>query len=213
MATGFIKLTTGVQNIATTGSEGVAVTDYDTMVEEMQEIVPDFYLFTPTQLKNEISIASQFHIRPMSDREYNQYLEMIRTQVDPKGMQLFKHDIAAIARIIKENYLKYFPTTQLDPLIENTLKLHYEIRDVLKTTYEEALESFREPFVVTKAEEVESLYTPDEIQRLRSLGLSFNEEKFSAYDQVRTMLPSTPVSLNKKAYEHPMLKYNLLKGK
>lgn len=176
--------------------------------------VSAFKLNDPEQLKNNINLSKELHLRPMSDSEYNQYLNMLVTGRDVYGKNLFKHELAGIARVIKENFLKFMPSTTLDPQVDRSLEFHAEIDPLLGNLYLDSLDKYRDVFTTTRAEEVMDLYTVDEKKRLRGIGLAFTDPKFSMLDE---MNPEAQEMVVKKVetlnYAHPMLKYNLIKGK
>ncbi len=167
------------------------------------------YLLSKEELKNEIAQHKELHLRPMSNTEYNSYVKMLKDQRDQTGKDLFKYQLAAIARVIKENFDKFFPQVELDYQVGANLDWHQEVNGVLFPQYEEALDKYRGPFVIAKAEEVAQLYSTEERARLRSLGVAFLGEKFSSLSDVEVTKRTT----KKFKYQHPMLKYNLIRGK
>lgn len=211
----FVKLTP-TWNSPNQGSEEKALVDPQPHIE-FEEQVKEFTLATKTSLQNKMDQTKETHLRPMSDAEYNQYISLLKTQKDKTGNLLYKHDLAAIARVVKENFLKFFPSLAIDYNVDNSLEFHYEVDHVLEDMYIQAYEKYRQPFITTKAEEVKANYTPDEIVRLRNLGVAFTGGAYKVYDNVEELLQETPVETRKnfiqRAYQHPMLKYNLLKGK
>lgn len=209
MTSTFIKLTSPIQ---TQNSEVTVTVSPEIKWEEQKQ----FVLFTPDQLKNEIGQYKDFHLRPMSDKEYSQLLNQLKTGKDVYGKILYKYQMAAIARVIKENFLKWYPSLTLDSSIDNYLSSHYEIDDILKNMYFDSLTKFRDPFIVSKAEEVATLYSTDEIARLRNQGIAFTGDKFKSPGQIQTIYSSgarVAPSLVKSSFAHPLLKYNLVKGK
>lgn len=203
----FIKLTSPE---LTQSSEGTALNE-PTWQETIQ-----YNLFTAQELKNEIAQEKQFHLRPISDNEYSQILTMLKTGKDQYGKSLYQYQKAALARVVKENVEKWFPDLLLDEAFDEALKSHESIDSALRSLYLEALEGYRDPYITTKAEEVVNLYNPEEVQRLRSQGIAFLDESFKNYESIKTFGPNPlpiPESYVKKSFQHPMLKYNLVKGK
>lgn len=169
-----------------------------------------FKLYTPVELSNEIALYRKQHLRPMSDYEYNQYLQMIKEKKTLSGKQLFNHDVAAIARVVKENYDNFFPGATLDPAITNMISYHTEIDELLKDRYYDSLQRYRDAFVSQKATDVPDLYTNEEKTRLKSLGIvdiPLSNEKMTT-----TSMPGSSDRVLKQTQNaHPMLRYNLLK--
>ena len=186
-------------------------------IETVEQPVEEFNLMSVSEMKKQIAIGKEFHKRPMSDLEYNHLVSLLQNQKDATGNLLYKHDLAAIARVIKENFEKFFPSLSLDYNVSNSLEFHQEVDHILIDMYDEAVNKYRQPFSTTTAEEVKSNYTPDEIVRLRNLGVAFTTGKYAVYDTVETLLvESGDISRDsfvKRSFQHPLLKYNLLKGK
>lgn len=193
------------------GSEGTAL-DEPTWKEEVS-----FNLITPDQLKNEIGVYSAQHTRPISDKEYAQFLEMLKSGKDNYGNPLYGYQKSAIARVLKENTLKYFPSLTLDPVIETALKDTTELNNALRSLYHEALEKFRDTFVTTKATDMENLYSPEEINRLRGMAIAFVGENYKSYETPEVMVATRQItaarSYVKEGFQHPMLRYNLINKK
>lgn len=211
--------TTGAEYLATTtvNPEDISQTIENSSESLLLDPVEDFKLESPQSLKNEIAQYKELHLRPMSQSEYSRLVKTLKDQVSETGAALYRYQVGAIARVIKENFEKWFPSVELDYQVNASLEHLYEIDHILKTQYHETLEKYRDAFTSSTAEEVAALYTDEEKKRLRGLGMAFLGDKWKYLD-----LPllkdtkkevSAPFKFNAPEYQHPMLKQGLLKSK
>jgi hypothetical protein len=163
------------------------------------ETIKSLPLHSKQSLLSSIETASILHKRPMADSEYDSFLDMIKTGQDFKGNIIFNYQKAALARIIKENYIKFFPQSILDNEVTLNLSETLNLSLIMKDNYEAALNNYRETFIKNKAEDVFEKYSPEEKQRFKLLGIAFT---------------GSDIEISKKLmYTHPMLRYGLIRKK
>lgn len=187
------------------------------VIETIKPGTPEFsqigqgFVITPEALKKDIEMHKDLHIRPMSDHEYEDLFMIIQTNQTKDGQTIFSHERSAIARIIKENFLKYFPDVTIDPIVIEAMDEITEIDAVMREKYFEALNKWREGFISKTAEDVFSFYTPEEKKRLSEKGIAFINLKIE--DALPDIKPPIKPSQATSPYIHPMLKYGYVKGK
>lgn len=170
------------------------------------------FVITPEALKQDIEMHKDLHIRPMSDHEYEDLFMIIQTNQTKDGQTIFSHERAAIARIIKENFSKFFPDVTLDNIVIEAMNEITEIDAVMREKYFEALNKWRESFITKSAEDVFTYYTPEEKKRLKEKGIAFLDLKIEE-DIPKDIKPPIKPSMATSTYIHPMIKYGLIKGK
>jgi hypothetical protein len=209
------KLTLPSMNPGAYSSENISTNNPydDPNLYETQDSVEQFKIFTPEELKNAITMGKAFHLRPMSDAEYNSNINALKTQRNYQGRQLLKYELAALARVVKENFEKFYPKVALDYEVDNSLEFHFELDSIFTDTYNDVVEQLRGVYATSTAEESLNSYTLPEKKRLRATGTAFVGPTFKMLDEMeaaQTLLKSVE---GKTVYQHPLLKYNMLKGK
>jgi len=173
-------------------------------------------MMTMKEIDAQINMNLPAHKRPMADSEYDEFITTLKTGKNANGEQVFKYEMAAIAQVVKENYKSFFPATTIDPIVESRIQEAVDDLDIaFRNKYMETVQKYRDHFVTDTAEEKFELYSPDEKKRLRNTGIAFLEYKTNG----DTVDAETPVTMTpskargQSQFNHPMLKYGLIKVK
>ena len=163
-----------------------SATVVDVSLEQVDPTKTGALTFAPEQLKKDMESSAHFHQRKLTSEEYDKYLEALKTTKNELGQDLYKYELAALARALKENFHKFAPDVTLDAIIETRFMEASELDPVFRDRYLETVEKYRGKF--NTAPLIKTMVEPDS---------------------------KDPYDAPKKAdkYIHPMLRYGLVKRK
>lgn len=123
-------------------------TEADELLEHEYDIVNDYSssFITREQLPRFIQACSELHKRPMNSDEYSALMKIIESG-EYQGEFAPHYVVLAAARIIKENFRKFNPSTTLslvDQILENT----FDLQRAYEEHYQNMLDNFRSPFLI-----------------------------------------------------------------
>lgn len=186
-------------------------------IEEIIEAAPELeevrsqVLMSEQELIQSIAIHKNIHTRPISKKEYDDFVYMLKNQETLDGKPLFQFELSALAKVIKENFEKFSPSTELSPVIEDNLNETMHMDSAFKMKFEAKADELRSPYITQKADEVPHLYSPSEKVQLKSKGLAFLSLASASVSQPE--VTATPKQRIRENFIHPMLKYGLIKRK
>lgn len=185
------------------------------IIEYSADRGPAVPIVTEGTLEERLQLDKMRHIRPMSQKEYDDLLFVLKTKELKDHTPVYQYELSAIAKVIKENFAKFLPKTELDAVVDDYFYEIVNLDPAFNQRFEDALIKYRDPFALFKAEDKFSLYTAEEKNFLKSQGIAFinySPEVIQAVETVNIINKATK-AISKEAYIHPMLRYGLIKGK
>lgn len=144
-----IKLTPG-GSTAHESAESVIDFESNTQVDAVREKGKK-YIMSKGDIRSEIEEYKKTHVRPISEKEYEKYYQMILTSVTPDDEMVYDYEKAALSRVITENYRKFKPDVVLPSEIVLYRDLPSEMSVDFLDLYFDALEKYRKSFITKKS--------------------------------------------------------------
>lgn len=101
----------------------------------MQQSTIDMIL-TGNELKDAMQASLPLHERPMSDAEYDYFLQVLKDKALPNGQTLYLYELAALGRTMWENLTKFKPDMYVDPAIKSAAFEVSALDIIFKDRYE-----------------------------------------------------------------------------
>lgn len=146
------------------------------------------------------------HKRPISSKEYDKWLEIIKTGKGPDGKIYYEDETSALAIVVLKNFAQFFPDLTVDPAFEAEATKAYTLSTDFKDIFSKNLSAWNMVLSAKTPEETANLYTDLEKLDMKKQGIAFLD--FDSQKPKQNSVPPKVQEIVRSAhFSHPLLRY------